>query len=85
MFSLSPTVKRKNAIYTHLGVSPFRQSATSHLFRNYLFNGYRRLAAQLPYWVIPVGIGKRFLLSRDCCLTDVDGCEMYRLQRLRMG
>jgi ubiquinol-cytochrome c reductase subunit 8 len=34
-------------------VSPFRQSATSHLFRNYLFNGYRRLAAQLPYWLIP--------------------------------
>jgi ubiquinol-cytochrome c reductase subunit 8 len=43
-------------------VSPFRQSATSHLFRNYLFNGYRRLAAQLPYWVIPVGIGASIVL-----------------------
>jgi hypothetical protein len=40
------------------GVSPFRQSATSHMFRNWLFNGYRRLSAQLPYWVIPVGIGE---------------------------
>jgi ubiquinol-cytochrome c reductase subunit 8 len=28
------------------------------MFRSYLFNGYRRLAAQLPYWVIPVGIGE---------------------------
>jgi hypothetical protein len=43
-------------------MSPFRQSPTSHLFRSYLFNGYRRLAAQLPYWIIPVGIGV-FILS----------------------
>ena len=55
------------------------------MFRNYLFNGYRRLAVQLPYWLVPVGIGMTIPVSRDRCLTDVDGCEMYRLQRLRMG
>jgi len=27
------------------------------MVRNWMFNGYRRLSAQLPYWVIPVGIG----------------------------
>jgi hypothetical protein len=32
------------------------------MFRSYLFNGYRRLAAQLPYWVIPVGIGECFVM-----------------------
>ncbi|KAN0139287.1 Cytochrome b-c1 complex subunit 8 [Lactarius tabidus] len=46
--------QRGITVYT---VSPFRQSPTSHLFRNYLFNGYRRLAVQLPYWLVPVGIG----------------------------
>ncbi|KAN0107761.1 Cytochrome b-c1 complex subunit 8 [Russula decolorans] len=49
-------LEKQRGLVTY-SVSPFRQSATSHLFRNYLFNGYRRLAAQLPYWVIPVGIG----------------------------
>ena len=66
-------------------VSPFRQSATSHLFRSYLFNGYRRLSAQLPYWLVPVGIGTTITRIRDRCLTDMGGCEMYRLQRLCMG
>jgi ubiquinol-cytochrome c reductase subunit 8 len=58
------------------GVSPFRQSATSHMFRSYLFNGYRRLAAQLPYWVIPVGIGGLFVMSLSHLLTDIN-CAGY--------
>jgi ubiquinol-cytochrome c reductase subunit 8 len=52
------------------GVSPFRQSATSHLFRSYLFNGYRRLSAQLPYWLIPVGIGVSIVLYFVPSLTE---------------
>jgi hypothetical protein len=67
------------------GVSPFRQSATSHMFRSYLFNGYRRLAAQLPYWVIPVGIGGLFVMSLSHLLTDMFGHKLCRLQRLCMG
>ncbi|KAI0267477.1 cytochrome b-c1 complex subunit 8 [Gloeopeniophorella convolvens] len=49
-------VQRQRGVVTY-SVSPFRQNPTAHLFRGYLFNGYRRLAAQLPYWLIPVGIG----------------------------
>ncbi|TFY59601.1 hypothetical protein EVG20_g7728 [Dentipellis fragilis] len=39
------------------GVSPFRQRSTHHMFRHYLFNGYRRLASQVPYWIVPVSLG----------------------------
>jgi ubiquinol-cytochrome c reductase subunit 8 len=67
-------------------VSPFRQSATSHLFRNYLFNGYRRLAVQLPYWIIPVGIGVSivslcyFLFDQDMKLS---GYSVYAWAKKR--
>ncbi|KZP13060.1 hypothetical protein FIBSPDRAFT_936539 [Athelia psychrophila] len=37
--------------------SPFRQNPTAHMFRGYLFNGFRRLAGQMPYWIVPVAIG----------------------------
>jgi ubiquinol-cytochrome c reductase subunit 8 len=33
------------------------------MFRNYLFNGYRRIASELIFWVIPFGLGV-FLLLR---------------------
>ncbi|KAI0701930.1 cytochrome b-c1 complex subunit 8 [Cytidiella melzeri] len=39
------------------GLSPLRQRAAHNLFRNYLFNGYRRLAVQVPYWIVPFAIG----------------------------
>jgi ubiquinol-cytochrome c reductase subunit 8 len=35
-----------------------RQRAAHNLFRNYLFNGYRRLASHVPYWIVPVAIGE---------------------------
>ena len=65
-------------------MSPFRQSATSHQFRNYLFNGYRRLAAQLPYWVIPVGIGESIVLY-FVALTDkkFSGYSVYAWAKKR--
>jgi len=66
-------------------VSPFRQSATSHQFRNYLFNGYRRLAAQLPYWVIPVGIGVSIVFPLDGGLKDMkfSGYSVYAWAKKR--
>lgn len=27
------------------------------MFRNYLFNGYRRISSELIFWVLPFGIG----------------------------
>ncbi|KAI0317976.1 cytochrome b-c1 complex subunit 8 [Amylostereum chailletii] len=42
---------------TQYSVSPFRQNPTAHLFRSYLFNGYRRLSSQFIYWAIPFAIG----------------------------
>ncbi|KZT04879.1 uncharacterized protein LAESUDRAFT_727454 [Laetiporus sulphureus 93-53] len=38
-------------------MSPVRQRALGHIFRNYLYNGYRRLSGQFGYWIIPIGFG----------------------------
>ena len=44
-------------IQTKIAVSPVRQRALKGAFQGYLFNGYRRLASQFGYWVIPFAIG----------------------------
>src|SRR5882762_2597638 len=41
--------------------SPFRQNPTKHMFRGYLFNGVRRLAGQMPYWIVPVALGEHHI------------------------
>ncbi|KAH7882941.1 cytochrome b-c1 complex subunit 8, partial [Phlebopus sp. FC_14] len=38
-------------------LSPFRQRASKDIFRGWLFNGYQRLASQVPYWIVPFVIG----------------------------
>jgi len=38
-------------------VSPFYANPTKNMFRDWLMNGTRRLAQQLPYWTIPFAIG----------------------------
>ncbi|TFK53090.1 hypothetical protein OE88DRAFT_1656939, partial [Heliocybe sulcata] len=38
-------------------MSPFKQRAAKHIFQNYLFNGFRRLSEQAPYWVVPFAMG----------------------------
>jgi hypothetical protein len=50
-----------------LALSPFRQRGSAHLLRSYLFNGYRRLAAQTPYWIIPFACGTFALLPFGPC------------------
>lgn len=35
-----------------------RQRAVKGLLSGYIFNGYRRLSAQLPYWIIPFAVGE---------------------------
>ncbi|KAH9829569.1 cytochrome b-c1 complex subunit 8 [Rhodofomes roseus] len=47
--------KQKGVI--QYSMSPMRQRATHHIFRNWIFNGYRRLSGQVGYWIIPVAIG----------------------------
>jgi len=49
--SLSPHIPALAA------VSPFRQRGSKAIFKGWLFNGYRRLAAQVPYWIVPFAIG----------------------------
>ena len=39
------------------GLSPFRQRAAKNMFKNYIFNGYRRLSGELVYWSIPFAFG----------------------------
>lgn len=43
-------------------VSPFRQRGSKAIIRGWLFNGYRRLAAQVPYWIVPFALGACHLL-----------------------
>jgi len=38
-------------------ISPFQSKAAPNMFQNYLFNGYRRLAIQTPYFVLPFVAG----------------------------
>jgi len=36
------------------------------MFRNYLFNGFKRISSQVPYWIVPVAIGVyKFVLSHQ--------------------
>ena len=35
------------------------------MFRNYLFNGFRRISSQVPYWIVPVAIGVYLLHQQD--------------------
>ncbi|KAG8720178.1 ubiquinol--cytochrome-c reductase subunit 8 [Ceratobasidium sp. 394] len=45
--------KQKGTIQYSL--SPFKQRAFAGALHGYLFNGYTRLAAQAPYFAIPIG------------------------------
>ncbi|KIP05624.1 hypothetical protein PHLGIDRAFT_24989 [Phlebiopsis gigantea 11061_1 CR5-6] len=49
-------VQRQKGI-TVYAVSPFRQRAAHNLIRGYIFNGYRRLASHVPYWIFPFALG----------------------------
>ncbi len=40
-----------------LAISPWQTKAAPNMFRNYLFNGYRRLAGEFVFWAVPFGIG----------------------------
>lgn len=54
------------------------------MFRNYLFNGVRRLAGQAPYWIVPLAIGRsHFLLFLFGVLTVVVVQAMERSHGLR--
>ncbi|EIW66266.1 hypothetical protein M231_01703 [Tremella mesenterica] len=47
--------KQKGVIQYSL--SPFRQRATAGMLTGYLFNGFSRIMAQVPYFVPPFAIG----------------------------
>ncbi|KAG8929478.1 ubiquinol--cytochrome-c reductase subunit 8 [Tulasnella sp. 418] len=47
---------KQKGIITY-SLSPFKQRAFAGAFHGYLFNGYKRLAAQAPYFAIPLGLG----------------------------
>ena len=50
-----------------LAISPFQSRAAPKLIQSYLFNGYRRLAGQAPYFVIPFALGASFASSPVFC------------------
>lgn len=52
-------------------VSPVRQKAMKGAFSGYIFNGYKRIMIQLPYFVPPFAAGELFcglamLMQGDC-------------------
>jgi ubiquinol-cytochrome c reductase subunit 8 len=38
-------------------LSPYQSKAAPNMIRNYLFNGYRRLAAEAVFWIVPATLG----------------------------
>ncbi|KAH7911492.1 cytochrome b-c1 complex subunit 8 [Hygrophoropsis aurantiaca] len=38
-------------------LSPFKQRGSKGIFQGWLFNGYKRLAGQIPYWIVPFSLG----------------------------
>ncbi len=54
----------------HAGISPFKQRAFAGAFTGYLFNGYRRIIAQTPYFVIPFATGQRRTLGLQRAIAD---------------
>lgn len=54
--------------YTRLpAISPWQTKAAPNMFREYLFNGYRRLAGEFKFWAIPFGIGTQ----RPCLMLGI--------------
>ncbi|KIJ33526.1 hypothetical protein M422DRAFT_213398 [Sphaerobolus stellatus SS14] len=46
----------QKGIYSY-SQSPFRQSPFRGVLKGYIFNGYKRIASNAPYFVVPVIIG----------------------------
>jgi hypothetical protein len=55
------------------------------MFRNYLFNGYRRIAGELIFWVIPFGIGASPSLPCPAATTLLITTLGDRLRGLFLG
>ncbi|KAI6102671.1 hypothetical protein EV401DRAFT_2022900 [Pisolithus croceorrhizus] len=36
-----------------VAISPFRTRAAKNISQDWLFNGYRHPAGQVPYWIVP--------------------------------
>ncbi|KAI0725086.1 cytochrome b-c1 complex subunit 8 [Fomitopsis betulina] len=51
-----PELPKQKGI-TQYAMSPMRQRATHNMFRNWMFNGYRRLSGQVGYFIVPFALG----------------------------
>jgi ubiquinol-cytochrome c reductase subunit 8 len=43
---------------TQTALAPLQQRAFKGVIHGWIFNGYSRLAAQFPYFSIPIGVGE---------------------------
>lgn len=64
-------------LFTPTGMSPYRQRPFKGVFQSYLLNGFNRIMAQVPYWIVPVGIGA-FRSGKSCCLRADDSKRTAR-------
>jgi hypothetical protein len=62
---LSPIISSHSA--NCLALSPFQSRAAPKMISSYLFNGYRRLAGQAAYFVIPFALGASFVSTPMIC------------------
>ncbi|TDL19535.1 hypothetical protein BD410DRAFT_727096 [Rickenella mellea] len=53
--------------------SPFRQRAMKGALTGYVFNGYKRVAGHLPYYIIPFSLGNTYRISVAAYATYVWG------------
>jgi hypothetical protein len=52
------TIIRSDAGLPCSAVSPYKQRPLAGVFQGYVFNGFSRIMAQVPYWILPVGLSK---------------------------
>src|ERR1700722_11753942 len=46
-----------------IAISPFQSRAAPQMIRSYLFNGYRRLSQQVPYFILPFALGELYHIT----------------------
>lgn len=51
-------------------ISPWQTKAAPHFLKNYLFNGYRRISAEVLFFGIPVAVGEQ--ISPPCLFPSRD-------------
>lgn len=75
--------RRTHSRRSHTVQSSYKQRPFAGAFHGYLFNGYKRIAAQAPYFAIPFAVGSS-LFTGSLYMTMLINMD-DRLWRVRLG